>query len=60
MKMGEKALVELGYQVVPFKIKEEHWRKCRHFFIGLCANGPINEILSELMDSGESVLPVLK
>jgi len=39
MKLSEKALIELGYDVVPFKFEDKIWRDGTDYFMGIIANG---------------------
>ena len=39
MKMAEKALIELGYEVEEFHIDENTWKTSIEIAVGLVANG---------------------
>ena len=40
LKMTKKALIDLGYEVVEFKMSPQEWNTQREIMMGLIANGP--------------------
>ena len=54
--MTEKALKDLGYEVIPFFLREETWDKGRNFLIGMLSNGSAPSMLNDFLKEGEALL----
>ena len=56
----ENALVELGFEVVPFTFDTDKWTKMRDVMMGLLANGPAKQILDGFYDESEAITKHMK
>ena len=49
-------MTKLGYEVVPFKIEDDMWRKSVDFMMGMVANGSAKYMLEDFADECETML----
>lgn len=59
MKITEKALKDLGYEVVDIKFPQEYWEKGRNLLIGMLCNGGAPAMMKDFLETGEKLLPPL-
>lgn len=57
MLQTQQALIELGYEVVPFHFTKEEWSEQRELFFAMVANGSAGKEIADFRASGESMLP---
>ena len=55
IKETEKALRELGYNVVPFFLTDEVWDLGRELEMAMTANGIISDLMEEVKDECDSI-----
>jgi hypothetical protein len=60
MKITEKALKDLGYEVVDVAFPQEIWEKGRNFLIGMLVNGGAPAMMKDFLRTGEKLLPPLQ
>ena len=60
LKMTEKALLELGYNVVPFYIEPEEFKEARDIFMSFVANGMTPGMLRDIENECETLMKPLK
>jgi hypothetical protein len=60
MKIAEKKLIELGYDVVQVNFTDEEWRAGTDYFFSIVANGPGLLIAEEFDEVGEPQMPTMK
>jgi Asp-tRNA(Asn)/Glu-tRNA(Gln) amidotransferase A subunit family amidase len=58
MKLTEKALQDLGYEVVPFVIPEKSWDDSRNYLIGMLCNAAL-PMIRDFKREGEAMLKPL-
>ena len=54
--MTEVALIDLGYEVVPFSFDDYTWRQATDFFVGLTSNENQKQIDQDMADGCETLL----
>ena len=57
MLQTQQALIDLGYEVVPFHFTNEEWSEQRELFFAMIANGSAAKEMADFHASGESMLP---
>ena len=60
MLIAEKALGDIGYQIVRFNIDDEFWTKGREFFMGMAANGTTPPMVDDFKRECETMLKPLE
>lgn len=60
MKIAEKKLIELGYDVVQVSFTDEEWRQGSDYFFSIVANGAALSIAEEFEEVGEPQMPTIK
>ena len=60
MVIAEKALGDLGYQIVQFNIDEDFWTRGREFFMGMAANGNSPPMIDDFKTECETMLKPLE
>lgn len=59
MKLAEKAVRALGYDVVEYSYPEHVWRESTDLLIGILANGDVPTLIEDLDAAGEGWLPAM-
>ena len=59
MKLTEKALLDLGYDVVSFRLEDEEWREATDYLMSIIANGSGSAMIKEFEVEGETILTPL-
>ena len=56
MRIAEKALSDIGYQLVQFNIDDEFWTRGKDFVMGMISNGTAPPMLDEFKNECETML----
>jgi Asp-tRNA(Asn)/Glu-tRNA(Gln) amidotransferase A subunit family amidase len=60
MKITEKALRDLGYEVVDIEFPQETWEQGRNLLIGMLCNGGAPAMMKDFLNTGEKLLPPIR
>ena len=60
MKITEKALQDLGYEVVEIAFPQEIWEQGRNLIVSMLLNGPAPQVMKDFLNTGEALLPPIR
>lgn len=60
LKIAEKALIDLGYEVVHVKYEDDLWRQSLDSFASIIGNGAGKAIMRDFEKNAEPVIPSVK